>query len=152
MDEFQFVEINGMKLPDPSAAFSVLWRALSGEKSGARQALASLEEHFQTPDPTRKTTYVSQPGLEYESPKLIIFLLLHSVVLVDELDQMFTKKQEVIYNFFNWPHIAHSRLIVIAIANTINLPETLPGKIRSRLGKCCSLFVVRYLRLLLNLN
>jgi len=56
-------------------------------------------------------------------------------VLVDELDQMITKKQDVVYNFFNWPHMAHSRLIVIAIANTMDLPEReLSGKIRSRLG------------------
>lgn len=48
---------------------------------------------------------------------------------------MITKKQDVIYNFFNWPHVAHSRLIVLAIANTMDLPEReLSGKIRSRLG------------------
>lgn len=58
------------------------------------------------------------------------------VVLVDELDQMVTKKQDVIYNFFNWPHLAHSKLIVIAIANTMDLPEReLSGKLRSRLGR-----------------
>lgn len=46
-----------------------------------------------------------------------------------------TKKQEVIYNFFNWPNQPHSRLIVIAVANKMDLPETeLSGKIRSRLG------------------
>ena len=64
-----------------------------------------------------------------------------SVVLVDELDQMVTKKQDVIYNFFNWPHVAHSKLIVIAIANTMDLPEReLSGKIRSRLGRSFSIF------------
>jgi Cdc6-like AAA superfamily ATPase len=64
-----------------------------------------------------------------------------SVVLVDELDQMVTKKQDVIYNFFNWPHMAHSKLIVIAIANTMDLPEReLSGKIRSRLGRSFSIF------------
>lgn len=48
---------------------------------------------------------------------------------------MITKKQDVVYNFFNWPHVAHSRLIVIAVANTMDLPEReLSGKIRSRLG------------------
>ncbi|KAI5477041.1 origin recognition complex subunit 1 [Pseudohyphozyma bogoriensis] len=113
MDPFQFVEINGMKISEPNTAFTILWEALSGQKSPPRQALAHLEEHFQTPDPTRKTT----------------------VVLVDELDQMITKKQDVIYNFFNWPHVPHSRLIVIAIANTMDLPEReMSGKIRSRLG------------------
>lgn len=54
---------------------------------------------------------------------------------MDELDQLVTKKQEVIYNFFNWPNQAHSRLIVLAIANTMDLPEReLSNKINSRLG------------------
>jgi hypothetical protein len=62
-------------------------------------------------------------------------LYLCSVVLVDELDQLVTKKQEVVYNFFNWPNQPRSRLIVLAIANTMDLPEReLSGKIRSRLG------------------
>lgn len=61
------------------------------------------------------------------------------VVLVDELDQMVTKKQDVIYNFFNWPHMPHSKLIVVAIANTMDLPERqLSAKIRSRLGSFLS--------------
>lgn len=56
-------------------------------------------------------------------------------MLVDELDRLVTKKNEVIYNLFNWPNQPHSRLIVIAIANTMDLPERqLNGKIRSRLG------------------
>jgi origin recognition complex subunit 1 len=58
---------------------------------------------------------------------------------------MITKKQDVIYNFFNWPHVPHSRLIVIAVANTMDLPEReLSGKIRSRLGsssRVCFRFV-----------
>jgi len=64
---------------------------------------------------------------------------MYSVVLVDELDQMLSKRQEVLYNFFNWPHSAHSRLVVIAVANTMDLPEReLSGKIRSRLGEYIS--------------
>ena len=58
MDAFQFVEINGMKISEPNHAFTLLWESLSGDKCAPRQALASLEEHFQTPDPTRKTTWV----------------------------------------------------------------------------------------------
>lgn len=39
------------------------------------------------------------------------------------------------YNFFNWPNLRHSRLIVLAVANTMDLPErTLSNKISSRLG------------------
>uniref|UniRef100_A0A0K3CFZ7 Origin recognition complex subunit 1 n=1 Tax=Rhodotorula toruloides TaxID=5286 RepID=A0A0K3CFZ7_RHOTO len=120
MDAFAFVEINGMKISEPMAAFSHLWAALappdqqqSGRKVSPKAALAALENHFANPDPARKTT----------------------VVLVDELDQMLTKRQDVLYNFFNWPHIPHSRLVVLAVAHPMDLPEReLSGKIRSRLG------------------
>ncbi|GJN88674.1 hypothetical protein Rhopal_001640-T1 [Rhodotorula paludigena] len=119
MDAFTFVEINGMKISEPMAAFSHLWSALApadqqqSRKASPKAALAALENHFANPDPARKTT----------------------VVLVDELDQMLTKRQDVLYNFFNWPHVAHSRLVVLAVANTMDLPEReLSGKIRSRLG------------------
>ncbi|GAA6029380.1 hypothetical protein JCM8097_003646 [Rhodosporidiobolus ruineniae] len=122
MDAFTFVEINGMKISEPMAAFSHLWSALapstpasstSPRKPSPRAALSLLEQHFSTPDPARRTT----------------------VVLVDELDQMLTKRQDVLYSFFNWPHVPHSRLVVVAVANTMDLPEReLSGKIRSRLG------------------
>ncbi|GAA5848114.1 hypothetical protein JCM8547_004414 [Rhodosporidiobolus lusitaniae] len=123
MDAFTFVEINGMKISEPMAAFSHLWTALapsspsssspSPRKPSPRAAVSLLEQHFSNPDPARKTT----------------------VVLVDELDQMLTKRQDVLYSFFNWPHVPHSRLVVVAVANTMDLPEReLSGKIRSRLG------------------
>ncbi|GAA5894655.1 hypothetical protein JCM6882_006648 [Rhodosporidiobolus microsporus] len=125
MDAFTFVEINGMKISEPMAAFSHLWSALSAAEPSAstssspsrklspRAALSALESHFSNPSPSRRTT----------------------VVLVDELDQMLTKRQDVLYNFFNWPHVPHSRLVVVAVANTMDLPEReLSGKIRSRLG------------------
>lgn len=64
---------------------------------------------------------------------------------MDELDLLLSKKQSLIYNFFNWPtrpsQLAGSSksrispLIVIAIANTMDLPErALSNKVNSRLG------------------
>ena len=54
---------------------------------------------------------------------------------MDELDLLVNKKQTVIYNFFNWPTRPHSNLIVVAIANTMDLPERmLSNKVSSRLG------------------
>lgn len=58
-----------------------------------------------------------------------------SVVLMDELDQLVTTKQDVVYNFFNWPTLVGSKLVVIAVANTMDLPErVMSGRVRSRLG------------------
>jgi origin recognition complex subunit 1 len=58
-----------------------------------------------------------------------------SVLLLDELDQLVMAKQTVLYNLFNWPTLPNSRLIVVAIANTMNLADMLPNKIQSRVGK-----------------
>lgn len=63
-----------------------------------------------------------------------------SVVLMDELDQLLTTKQDVVYNFFNWPTLRDSQLFVIAIANRMDLPQQLAAKIKSRLGLQTLLF------------
>ncbi|KOS20782.1 Origin recognition complex subunit 1 [Escovopsis weberi] len=113
LDDFIFVEINGMKITDPHQAYSMLWEALKGERASPAQSLDLLEREFGNPSPRR----------------------IPCVVLMDELDQLVTKNQAVMYNFFNWPTLRHSRLIVLAVANTMDLPErTLSNKISSRLG------------------
>lgn len=61
--------------------------------------------------------------------------MIQSILVMDELDQLVTKKQTLIYNMFNWPTRPDSNLIVIAIANTMDLPErVLSNKVASRLG------------------
>lgn len=45
-----------------------------------------------------------------------------------------TKKQDVLYNLFEWPYKKNSKWIVVAIANAMNLPEQVASKISSRLG------------------
>jgi origin recognition complex subunit 1 len=113
LDDFIFVEINGMKVTDPHQSYSLLWQALRGDRVSPSHALELLEREFSTPSPRR----------------------VPCVVLMDELDQLVTKNQSVMYNFFNWPQLRHSRLIVLAVANTMDLPErTLSNKISSRLG------------------
>ena len=113
LDDFTFVEINGMKVTDPHQSYSLLWEAIKGERVSPSQALGLLETEFSTPSPRR----------------------VPCVVLMDELDQLVTRGQGVMYNFFNWPSGRYSRLIVLAVANTMDLPErTLSNKISSRLG------------------
>jgi len=114
LEDFIFVEINGMKVTDPHQSYSLLWEALRDERVSPSQALELLEREFSQPSPRR----------------------IPCVVLMDELDQLVTKNQSVMYNFFNWPGLRHSKLIVLAVANTMDLPErTLSNKISSRLGK-----------------
>ena len=119
LDDFIFVEINGMKVTDPHQSYSLLWEALKGDRVSPSHALSLLEREFDHPSPRR----------------------VPCVVLMDELDQLVTKNQSLMYNFFNWPGLRHSRLIVLAVANTMDLPErTLSNKISSRLGLTRILF------------
>jgi origin recognition complex subunit 1 len=98
LDDFYFVEINGMKVTDPHQSYSLLWEALKGDRVSSAHALELLEREFTTPSPRR----------------------VPCVVLMDELDQLVTRNQGVMYNFFNWPQLRHSRLIVLAVANTMD--------------------------------
>lgn len=42
----------------------------------------------------------------------LIRLILASVLLVDELDYLVTRKQTVLYNLFDWPTRPNSKLVV----------------------------------------
>ncbi|ORY35566.1 P-loop containing nucleoside triphosphate hydrolase protein [Naematelia encephala] len=121
---FSYVEINGLKIPSPQHAYTVLWEAISGQKgTSSKTALRGLEGHF-----GRKT-------MGARGPRGHTF-----VVLMDELDQLLTTKQDVVYNFFNWPTMRDSQLFVIAVANRMDLPQHLAAKIKSRLGLQTVLF------------
>ncbi|CAO3700433.1 unnamed protein product [Rhizopus stolonifer] len=118
--EFDFAEINGMKLTDPNQAYSILWECMNKSSNTEKKkkytpahAQQLLEDKFSKPNDNQRVT----------------------VVLMDELDLLVTKKQMVMYNFFDWPNRPLSKLIVVAIANTMDLPERLlKNKVASRMG------------------
>nr|XP_057929389.1 origin recognition complex subunit 1 [Doryrhamphus excisus] len=116
MDEipsFRFIEINGMKMTDPHQAYVQILEKLSGQKATADHAASILEKRFSNLAPRKETT----------------------VLLVDELDLLWTRKQNVLYNLFDWPTRRHSRLVVLTIANTMDLPERIMiNRVASRLG------------------
>lgn len=110
---FQFIELNGMKLTEPSQVYAQFLMHLTGQKVTADHAAELLEKRFSTADRRR-------------DPVLL---------LVDELDLLWTRKQRVMYNIFDWPTRKHSKLVVLAIANTMDLPERLLlTRIASRMG------------------
>lgn len=111
-----------MKLLDPSQAYVILWEAISGERLSAAHAETMLERKF-----SRSSAH-TRP----------------IVVIMDELDLMATQKHKVMYNFFDWPSREQSQLIVIAIANTMDLPERMfNNRVASRLGGLTSSTISR---------
>lgn len=122
LNSFEYFEMNCLKLLTPSSAYEKLWERIHGTKVTPSNAALLLEDYF------------SQDIVD-ESSREILQKRPPMVVLMDELDQIVTKNQSVMYNFFNWPTYRYSKLIVIAVANTMDLPERmLSNKISSRLG------------------
>lgn len=111
--EFTYIEVNGLKLTDPYQVYSEIYRSLNdGCHASAKTAESWLEDYFSDPPDDR-------------------FI----VLMVDELDLLCTKKQTILYHLFDWPNKPHSNLVVLAIANAMDLSERiLNNRIASRLG------------------
>eukprot|EP00106_Octopus_bimaculoides_P018823 XP_014786265.1 PREDICTED: origin recognition complex subunit 1-like isoform X2 [Octopus bimaculoides] len=110
---FRYIELNGMKLTEPHQAYVQLLKQLTGQKTSAEHAVDILHKRFNNLAPRRET----------------------NILLVDELDLLWTRKQDVMYNIFDWPSKPHARLVVLAVANTMDLPERIMmRRVSSRLG------------------
>ncbi|XP_068949098.1 origin recognition complex subunit 1-like [Petaurus breviceps papuanus] len=110
---FRYVEVNGMKLTEPRQAYVQILQKLTGQKATASHAAELLQKRFSQPAPGQETT----------------------VLLMDELDLLWTPKQDVLYSLFDWPAQRGSQLIVLAIANTMDLPERMVmSRVASRMG------------------
>eukprot|EP00922_Rhytidocystis_sp_ex-Travisia-forbesii_P009680 GHVS01014148.1.p1 GENE.GHVS01014148.1~~GHVS01014148.1.p1 ORF type:complete len:312 (-),score=47.23 GHVS01014148.1:127-1062(-) len=59
---------------------------------------------------------------------------MYRVALIDEIDILLTKTQNVLYTLLNWPHKNNSKFVVIGISNMIDLPEKMLPRCKSRLG------------------
>jgi origin recognition complex subunit 1 len=126
---FDFVSLNGMEMRHPFEAYVKFWEIVSGpekQRKPPEVAAALLERRF-----------AGQKRDSVEESRPVVVLLL------DEIDYLMTKKQTVLYNFFDWPVRScesgnGARLIVVGISNTMNLPSRLKPSIQSRLGgKMC---------------
>ncbi|XP_032158987.1 origin recognition complex subunit 1 isoform X2 [Mustela erminea] len=110
---FQYIEVNGMKLTEPHQVYVQILQKLTGQKATANHAAELLAKRFLTRRSSQEST----------------------VLLVDELDLLWTQKQDVLYNLFDWPAHREARLVVLTIANTMDLPERIMmNRVSSRLG------------------
>lgn len=112
LPKFKFVEINGFKLTDPKQAYVSILKQLTNQDATVDHAVSLLEKYFSTSGKKLST-----------------------VLLVDELDLLWTQKQQVLYHLFDWPTKSNAQLVILAIANTMDFPErVMMNKISSRLG------------------
>jgi len=114
-NKFVFVHINAMCLGSPVSVYREILRRLpvsqaSTAPSAPSAALQEMKQFFQD----RKK---SDPVV---------------LLLIDEVDQLKTMNQAVIYQVFDWLEVPTARLVITAISNTMDLPERLLPRVASR--------------------
>jgi origin recognition complex subunit 1 len=85
-------------------AYTQFWRAINGEIVSSNTAKLRIEEYLNHKTDNR------QP--------------LPIVCLLDELDFLITKNENIVYNFFNWS-MSCNFLLLIGVSNVSDLPERL---------------------------
>lgn len=58
----------------------------------------------------------------------------HSILVLDEIDHMSTRDQTVLYSLFELPALKHSRLILIGLANALDLTDRSLVRLQSRVS------------------
>lgn len=131
--DFSSVEINCLKLNSPKHIYLSLWDSVVNTFEGIKgeRFLKQLKNGGVVHSPAAALRNLENL-FTANSKKLAFRKVL--VVVVDELDYLVTSHQTELYNLFHWPSCQNSKLIVIGIANTMDLPERLKPRVQSRMG------------------
>uniref|UniRef100_A0A3Q2WRV4 Cell division cycle 6 homolog (S. cerevisiae) n=1 Tax=Haplochromis burtoni TaxID=8153 RepID=A0A3Q2WRV4_HAPBU len=86
---------------------------------------------FSSPLSPRRTS--AQPPAP-SSPRLQsrIPLSPRKLLVLDEMDQLDSKAQDVLYTIFEWPYLPKSRLCLIGIANALDLTDRILPRLQAR--------------------
>ncbi|KAK9456276.1 P-loop containing nucleoside triphosphate hydrolase protein [Dipodascopsis uninucleata] len=107
------VSVNCMAIKKPSFVFrsiwsEFLWEEEMNDKLSDEDVLIEVEEFFRRKD--FKAT----------------------IVVLDEMDYLITRDQDVLYKIFDWTKMKDSNLIVIGIANALDLSSKFLPKLKAR--------------------
>ncbi|NXX73650.1 CDC6 protein, partial [Urocolius indicus] len=90
--------LNCMSLNSPQGVFHAVAQQLGLPVATGREGLRRLEKH-----------------LTAQGPMVLLVL--------DELDQLESKGQDVLYTLFEWSRLPNSRLVLVGLANTLDLTD-----------------------------
>uniref|UniRef100_A0A6G1SMU2 Origin recognition complex subunit 1 n=1 Tax=Aceria tosichella TaxID=561515 RepID=A0A6G1SMU2_9ACAR len=137
--KFDFYYVNGQQITTPDKIYSEIYYQMTNIDLNAEKAQNILDRIFV---PKNNDNRVNEPEPTGRRPraakqkKPAVDMDTYKVIIVDELDLLYNERRlQVFYNLFDWPTSSHSRLILITIANAMDLPERFArGRISSRIG------------------
>ncbi|XP_006924741.1 cell division control protein 6 homolog isoform X1 [Pteropus alecto] len=108
---FKTIMLNCMSLRSAQAVFPAIAQEICQEgvsRPAGKDMMKKLENH-----------------LTAEKGPMIVLVL-------DEMDQLDSKGQDVLYTLFEWPWLSKSRLVLIGIANTLDLTDRILPRLQAR--------------------
>ncbi|XP_036612943.1 cell division control protein 6 homolog [Trichosurus vulpecula] len=114
LKDIKIVMLNCMSLRTSQAVFPAIAQEICQErvsKSSGKDLMRKLEKH-----------------ITLEKAPMILLVL-------DEMDQLDSKGQDVLYTLFEWPWLRSSRLVLIGIANSLDLTDRILPRLQAR-AKC----------------
>lgn len=110
--DFEFYEINCLRFKECASLFKEMWLQITGEHLSVKTSRTRLNHLFTKHPPSK-----------------------YIILLIDEIDVLLNMKQTEIYCLLEWACLPKSHLIVICIANLMDIEHRLAPKIQSRFGK-----------------
>lgn len=134
--KFKFLQLNCLKLKSPNDFYSFLLKLMTGVEKKNDEARSILYSFFTLGEWPKLTSSIKSKRLRSLPRKEVSPIRSKDTILllVDEIDYLITRDQEILYNLFNWTHEPSSNMSIICIANTLDFPEKLMAKIGSRIG------------------
>ena len=122
---FKKLFLSGMEYPNISNVFKKIYNFIfaKSQKSLTMNKYIQLLDHFFA----ERKKFNSSSALNDPTNS-------HILLIIDEIDILINNTQNLLYNIFNWTTYEYSKLIVISISNTLDLPNRLLPKIKSRMG------------------
>ncbi|RHY34071.1 hypothetical protein DYB32_001162 [Aphanomyces invadans] len=123
---FTWIEINGLHMPKPDQAYSMIWKTLESfhfhaKTLNSKRARDCLDAFFKDNTP--------RPALVLVLDEMDFMLAVGNVTAFTVLG-----KNTVLYNFLEWQALPSSKLVVVGIANIMYAYTALPPS-------CCSCLV-----------
>ncbi|KAF3915788.1 hypothetical protein ABW21_db0200345 [Orbilia brochopaga] len=110
-DGVKMVYFNCMATKDPKGIYSKLAEDFLGDESILGNDVDALEQLFV---PKKKSNAAV------------------SIIVLDEMDSLLTKDQEILYKIFEWSFAKTSKLVLIGIANALDLTDRFLPRLKAR--------------------
>ena len=121
---FKKLFLSGMEYPNISNVFKIIYNFIF-----TKQKKLTINKYIQLLDNFFSERKKYNSSIELDDPTNS-----HILLIIDEIDILINSSQNLLYNIFNWTTYEYSKLIVISISNTLDLPNRLFPKIKSRMG------------------